>query len=706
MAEDGPAPGRGRKDTEPEGVEPLVERIRVAEQQRREVLADYQHLKRESERFREEISAAVEQRYEQKRDRLLLASIRILESLDGAIHVARQTEASGALIEGLVLVRSLLNGTVQEHGLEAIPVLGLPFDPEVSRVGGTRPVDDPAKQDVVVEVLERGHRIGGRVARPATVVVGVYREPEPTPAAAVEAGTADTQAIAVPAEEAPPVPEQEPLAAPAAAAQEAAAVETVVQAPGASPPLVAETTVIEPAPLAHEPEPDVTQAVAAPEPETIIALPPPPPAVEPPPTPPPPAPPFPAPKPTIVAPQPAIAAPPATVIMEPPVLEEQFEAPEAEAPASPPAPPPASPPVLPPESLPEPPPQQEPAVAEPRPVPAAIVADRPRAPVAPPPRAARPSPIVWYAAAGLVGLGALILAGALVLVNLPARRPAPTAAMTPAPVGTLAPPPSVELPAPPTTLAVTEPSVPAEAEPRAAPAPPTEVAKPAEAPKPTVPRVPVPAAGKPTSPSRVSEAQLRAQQVATQVSGLVGQAEGALAEQRFDDAIALYDAALKLDPQNEGAGSGKARAAAARDLARRSLVAGRTVIETGTAGKGPSGFDTSEVELKKAPQAAGTIEFEMSPRSPKPGEPFAVRVYLTNLGKKPLKLSSMKLTTTANGGRSGGAVTPRADEVAPGKKALLHEASGVWAEGTTAWSVEVALTTNRGETLRSQAVWK
>ena len=36
----------------------------------------------------------------------------------------------------MILVRTQLLQTLQEQGLERIPVLGLPFDPAVSEVGG------------------------------------------------------------------------------------------------------------------------------------------------------------------------------------------------------------------------------------------------------------------------------------------------------------------------------------------------------------------------------------------------------------------------------------------------------------------------------------------------------------------------------------------------------------------------------------------
>ena len=81
-------------------------------------------------------------------------------------------------MEGLILVRTQLLGTLQDEGLERIPVLGLPFDPHVSESVGTEPVTDPDHHQVVVREPMRGYRIAGKVARASRVVIGEYQAEE------------------------------------------------------------------------------------------------------------------------------------------------------------------------------------------------------------------------------------------------------------------------------------------------------------------------------------------------------------------------------------------------------------------------------------------------------------------------------------------------------------------------------------------------
>ena len=80
-------------------------------------------------------------------------------------------------------MRTQLLQTLQDEGLERIPVLGLPFDPHVSEAVGTRRWTTPTSTTSSVKELMRGYRLNGRVARPSRVVIAEYRvEPEPTPA--------------------------------------------------------------------------------------------------------------------------------------------------------------------------------------------------------------------------------------------------------------------------------------------------------------------------------------------------------------------------------------------------------------------------------------------------------------------------------------------------------------------------------------------
>lgn len=153
-------------------------RARLAEDRLGEVLSAYRKVKTENEVFRDRITKNLERRFDQRRERLLGKFIEILDNLDRALEAAEQSSAGGPLIEGLILVRTQLLQTLQEEGLERIPVLGLPFDPNFSEAVGKAPVADAEHDHVVVKELLRGYRLNGRIARASRVVIGEYSGPD------------------------------------------------------------------------------------------------------------------------------------------------------------------------------------------------------------------------------------------------------------------------------------------------------------------------------------------------------------------------------------------------------------------------------------------------------------------------------------------------------------------------------------------------
>jgi molecular chaperone GrpE len=169
----------------PDPADPLLQRARLAEERLAEILAAYRTLKNENEGHRDRITRNLERRYDQRRERLLLRFIEILDNFDRALESAERSYLGDAVIEGLIMVRTQLLQTLQEEGLERIPVVGLPYDPAVSEAVGTEPVSDPDHHHVVLKDLQRGYRLNGRVARASRVVVGEYREGAAEPDAPV-----------------------------------------------------------------------------------------------------------------------------------------------------------------------------------------------------------------------------------------------------------------------------------------------------------------------------------------------------------------------------------------------------------------------------------------------------------------------------------------------------------------------------------------
>jgi hypothetical protein len=95
----------------------------------------------------------------------------------------------------------------------------------------------------------------------------------------------------------------------------------------------------------------------------------------------------------------------------------------------------------------------------------------------------------------------------------------------------------------------------------------------------------------------------------------------------------------------------------------------------------------------------------MNPPSVKPGDRYRLQIALVNEGKKPIKVSGMTFTITANGQKTGNPIAPKVKEIAPGQRVILEELPGVFPEANT-WAAEVLVTANKGDSLKNQLTWK
>jgi len=90
------------------------------------------------------------------------------EAADGS--AAGQAGDVGALVEGVRMVRTMLSGTLERHGLKEIPAEGQAFDPSRHEALGKEPnADVPENQ--VLRVMQTGYLLGEHVVRHSKVIV-------------------------------------------------------------------------------------------------------------------------------------------------------------------------------------------------------------------------------------------------------------------------------------------------------------------------------------------------------------------------------------------------------------------------------------------------------------------------------------------------------------------------------------------------------
>lgn len=126
---------------------------------------------RDLEAAEQRVIRNAERVYDEVRGKLVLDLLPVLDNLDRTIQAA-SNEASSALLDGARMVRGQLEQVLLRYGAEAIAAHGAPFDPSIHDAVAVTPVFDPRAHNRVVQQMQPGYRFGGRVLRPAKVVVG------------------------------------------------------------------------------------------------------------------------------------------------------------------------------------------------------------------------------------------------------------------------------------------------------------------------------------------------------------------------------------------------------------------------------------------------------------------------------------------------------------------------------------------------------
>ncbi|MBW3564427.1 MAG: nucleotide exchange factor GrpE [Acidobacteria bacterium] len=109
-------------------------------------------------------------------DQAVIATVRtflpVVDNLDRALDSARQHDAAGALLEGIEMIRFQLDEILLSLGVESVDPLGESFDPELHEAIAREARDDVAPHQIV-DVIQKGYKLRGRLVRPAMVRVAV-----------------------------------------------------------------------------------------------------------------------------------------------------------------------------------------------------------------------------------------------------------------------------------------------------------------------------------------------------------------------------------------------------------------------------------------------------------------------------------------------------------------------------------------------------
>jgi molecular chaperone GrpE len=145
----------------------LEEKLAEVERERNEYLNDLKRVAADFDNYRKRVARDQEGLVARAHERLVQELLPVLDDLERALEAAAQHEEA-KLEEGVRLVHRELMKALAREGLVEVETEGQ-FDPHVHEALLSQPSEQ--EDGSVIEVLQKGYRLGDRVLRPARVVV-------------------------------------------------------------------------------------------------------------------------------------------------------------------------------------------------------------------------------------------------------------------------------------------------------------------------------------------------------------------------------------------------------------------------------------------------------------------------------------------------------------------------------------------------------
>jgi molecular chaperone GrpE len=151
-----------------ERVEEDLDELTKTQRERDEYLELAQRTRADFENYRKRVAAEAQAATARGKAELARELIPVVDSLERAIDGMEGADEN--LVRGVVLVLDELSATLGRAGVESYDPSGEQFDPNLHEAVSTQEAEG-TDSGTVIETLDRGYRLDGKVLRPARVVV-------------------------------------------------------------------------------------------------------------------------------------------------------------------------------------------------------------------------------------------------------------------------------------------------------------------------------------------------------------------------------------------------------------------------------------------------------------------------------------------------------------------------------------------------------
>lgn len=159
-------------------IDEVLKQKEQAEKKAAEYLEKLQRLQADMENFQKITKRQIDTVTKQASERLLIKLLPILDALNQAGMITHTDNAMPPeeISVGLKMLTKQLIEVLGTEGLEGVPAVGQPLNPEMHEAVGYVETDD-AQENTVMEEVRKGYLLNGKVIRPSLVVVSKPKPP-------------------------------------------------------------------------------------------------------------------------------------------------------------------------------------------------------------------------------------------------------------------------------------------------------------------------------------------------------------------------------------------------------------------------------------------------------------------------------------------------------------------------------------------------
>lgn len=162
----------GESSEEELNVEQFKERLSEANLSAERAQDDLLRVKAEMQNLRRRTEQDVEKAHKYGIEKFSTELLGVIDNLERALLAAKEheDESSKAIHDGVSLTLKSFNDCFAKFSIEAVDPIGEPFNPQLHQAIATQESPD-SEPNSVIEVVQKGYTLNGRVIRPAMVMV-------------------------------------------------------------------------------------------------------------------------------------------------------------------------------------------------------------------------------------------------------------------------------------------------------------------------------------------------------------------------------------------------------------------------------------------------------------------------------------------------------------------------------------------------------